>query len=228
MKLSHISYQAGHATLGAFQLAPEAISAMPGGEPLEVTEQDLPNILPGIQSKFSISNGGFYLGENPASPAIGDERIHYTVVKPGEFSVVARQSGNALETYPTRAGRGLLLVEAGDVDAGVMFHDAETKNQILTWILRGVGALLMLIGFALLLGPTGALADIIPFVGGLVEMGLFFAAFLLSSASTLFTIAVAWIAVRPMVGGGLLLLAVLALVVAFVGGNRRSPRPSSH
>jgi hypothetical protein len=222
MKLSNIKYEARQATLGAFHLPPEAISAMRGDEQLEVTDQDLPNILHDIQSKFQLKNGAFYLGENPANPAIGDESISYTVLKPGEFSIVACQTGTSLASYSTRAGRDLLLVEAGDVGADLMFHDAESQNKTLTWALRGVGTFLMFIGFALLLGPIGAMTDIIPFIGGLVEMGVVLAAFLFSVAGSLLTIAFAWITFRPLLGGGLIILAALVLVVALVLGKRPS------
>merc|ERR1711871_201843 len=57
--------------------------------------------------------------------------------------------------------------------------------------------------------PLTVFADVVPFLGNMVGgvVGLF--AFLLGTALTLMTIALAWVAVRP-------LLAIPALIVAFL------------
>lgn len=83
----------------------------------------------------------------------------------------------------------------------------EKANAMLTWILRLVGFLCMLIGFSMVFKPLPVAADLVPFIGNLVGMGTGFAAFAIRIPATLVLIAIAWMAVR------LLLAAAL-----FVGG----------
>jgi hypothetical protein len=55
------------------------------------------------------------------------------------------------------------------------------------------------------------LVAFLPFLEGLVGIGTFFVALGLAIPITLITIAIAWIASRPLIGGGILLVAVAAV-----------------
>ena len=128
----------------------------------------------------------------------------FTVLNPGIFSVLARQAGQTFEPYPTRAGGTIERVEAGQVAADLMFQHAEKENAVLTWVLRLVGFLLMALGIGLILSPISVFADVIPFVGDILGVGVAFTALVLAGVLTVVIIAVAWIAVRPILGGVLL------------------------
>ena len=67
---------------------------------------------------------------------------------------------------------------------------------------------MMFMGLAMFFRPLSVLGDVIPFVGSLIGMGTTIVAFLLAAALSLVTIAVAWIYYRPLLGIGLLVLAV--------------------
>ena len=81
---------------------------------------------------------------------------------------------------------------------------------MITWACRIGGFLLLLFGFSLIMGPLAMLVAFLPFLESLVGFGTFFIALGLAIPITLVTIAVAWIASRPLIGGGILLIAVAA------------------
>jgi hypothetical protein len=60
------------------------------------------------------------------------------------------------------------VLKVGTASAVEMIADAEATNRMITWLLRGGGALIMFIGFSLLLRPLVVLADVLPLAGSLV------------------------------------------------------------
>ena len=73
----------------------------------------------------------------------------------------------------------------------------------------------MFFGLTLVVRPLSVLADVLPPVGSLVEMGTGFVALLVSASLSLATISVAWLFYRPLVGIPLLLvgMGLIALLV---------------
>ena len=118
-----------------------------------------------------------------------------------------------LTAYRDANGYTIALAEPGVVTAAALFHDEKQSEGQLTWILRGVGFVAMLIGFVCMTRPLTMLFAVLPFLELLVGAGAFLVALTLAVPITLVTIAVAWIAHRPLIGGGLLVGAVVALVL---------------
>lgn len=163
-----------------------------------------------------------FAGGSPAAPRVGDARVRYDVAPTGTASVVASKVGGRLEPYPTRSGVTIAFARHGAHGAAMLFDEAVAQNRVLTIGLRGFGGALLVAAFRLLLGPLAALARLIPFVGGATRFGVLVVAALLASVTALVTIALAWLAFRPLVAAGLLALAVTG-VVALV----RRPRSVS-
>lgn len=67
-------------------------------------------------------------------------------------------------------------------------------------------------GIALILHPLSVLADLIPFIGGLIGIGNTLVAFFIALPCTLITIVSAWLFYRPVLGGILVAIAVAAVV----------------
>jgi hypothetical protein len=199
-------------TLGAFKLTPAIVAEIPGDEALEATEERLSKVSEDWKEKLKVNGDHFYLGEDPATPAIGDEKISFTVLRPGTVSVVARQNKQTFEPYLTTNGREIQLVESGSVSAPLMFAHAQAANRNLTWILRGVGFAAMFIGILLALGPITALARVLPFLGSLVEVGFAVVAFFVSAIVSLLVVGAAWLVYRPVLGL-ILIVAAIACVV---------------
>jgi hypothetical protein len=105
-----------------------------------------------------------------------------------------------------------------------MFKAAQAANVTLTWILRGVGFFLMFLGLVMVFRPIAVVADVVPIVGSLLGVGTAIFAFLVSLTLGSITIAVSWLAVRPVLGVGLLLLSAGAAAGLIALARRRSAR----
>lgn len=171
---------------------------------------ELPETLAG--KKLHREGGGFYLGENPGSPAVGDIRVSHEAAMPGEVSVIAAQTGDGLGPYTAKAGGTIEMLETGSKTADSMFATAHQSNKFMTWGLRALGAVLMFFGFSAIFRPLSVLADVLPIAGDIVGVGTGFIAFLLTVVISFFVIAVAWIFYRPLIGIPLVLVAVAGLV----------------
>lgn len=202
-------------TLGVFKVPANMVDDLPGAEPLELRAEDVDGLSAELRdSGARVSGGRFYFGKDPASPAVGDQRVAFEVVKPGTFSVLARQSAGSFAPFKTKAGDAIERVEAGSVEASEMFARAAAENAFLTWALRFVGFVLMAIGFACVFKPLGVIVSVLPFLGNLVGLGTGALAFALAVVGSLLTIAIAWIAVRPVFGVSLLILAGAVIFLA--------------
>ena len=169
-----------------------------------------------------------YRGDSESSPAIGDIRIRYTAVAAQSLSLVATQnSGGVLAPYRGGDGYKIALAETGFVPAAAMFKDKAHEESVITWILRAVGFVLMLIGFALMASPLSVLVGAIPLFESIVGAGAFLLALIVSVPLTLLIIAAAWIAHRPLLGIGLIVAAIgLAFVLRRLHRRPQPPAPT--
>ena len=197
--------QADEVSLDAFDLSANLLAKINNYQPVPVQPSNARRFING--NKASHYDGGYYIGDNPSAPKIGDLRITFSKVEPQQISVVAQQIGNTFQSYATSNGNSILLLENGTVDAQAMFQTALTENTILTWILRGVGLLLMFIGLSMFLKPISVLADVVPILGDIAGAGIGFVSLLLALILSAITIAIAWLAFRPVIGIGLLVVA---------------------
>jgi hypothetical protein len=200
MVVGSATFQIDSATLGAFTLDQNVIGLI-GGErdmPVQPSQADAVQQGVGAGIRASIVDGDIYLGPNPHTPRVGDYRISYRLANPGTVSVIGRQTGSGFAPYQTQAGNALL-----------MFDNAMSSNTLLTWIVRLAGIGLLVFGFALILGPLGVIADVIPFVGWIVRMGTGIVALIAGVLVGTATIALAWFFYRPFTA-----LVVLAIGVA--------------
>ncbi len=195
------------ATLGAFKLPVDIISELHNDE--KVSAKAAPD---GMQ----VNNGGLYKGKDPANPAIGDVRVSFSEIKSGPYSLVAQQKGDYFQAFPLN-GDTILDIEPGTKSKDEMFGKMEADNNMMTWILRLVGFVLMWIGLAALPGPFTVFLDVIPLLGDLAGLGVGLFAFFIAAVLSLTTIAIGWIVYRPLLGilllaaaGGLVFMGVKA------------------
>ncbi|MCI5164137.1 MAG: hypothetical protein D3917_19405, partial [Candidatus Electrothrix sp. AX5] len=141
-------------------------------------------------------------------------------VAPTEVSIVTQQNGSGLRPYHAQAGGDIELLQIGAHTAEAMFQKAQSDNTILTWALRAAGFILMMIGLSMIFKVFSVLADVLPFLGSIVEAGTGFIAFLLSAVLSLITIAVAWIVFRPLLG--IILLVIAVGLIVLIGGKLKA------
>lgn len=207
------NWQAKKVNLGDFLLSSSLVSMINSFEPLAAGNgEQLPDAL---KDKAKVVDGGFYIGEAPASPKVGDLRVTFKMVKPLNVSVVSTQKGNSFVPYVSSNGNSVELLQTGTHTAEQMFQKAMDDNKALTWILRIVGFVLMMIGFNMLFKLASVVADVIPILGNIVGAGTGIIAFLLAGSLSLVTIAVAWVFYRPVLGISLLVVALILIVLVF-------------
>ncbi|MSR51216.1 MAG: hypothetical protein CK551_00255 [Planctomycetaceae bacterium] len=199
-------------TIGAFALPAFFVREISNFEALPVnSDTPLPTLL---TSKASVHDAGFYLGADPATPQVGDIRIMFKFAKPSEVSVIAKQVENTLEPYHTKAGGEIALLQMGIVAADTMIQRAQENNEVLTWIFRFVGFLLMLFGLYMMFNLLSVLADVLPILGDILASGIWIISFFIAAILSLITIAIAWIFFRPILGI-ILFVVVVGLLVVF-------------
>ena len=121
---------------------------------------------------------------------------------------MARQNGDGFLEYRARNGSEFLLVAGGDTPAADMFQDAQDANNVVAWIIRVLGMVLLMVGFGLILAPFGVLADVLPLAGTIVRMGTGLIGFVLGLIVGTVTIALAWLAFRP----------ITTIIILAIGG----------
>lgn len=197
------------ATLGDYRLEENVLGQVGGAEALALTSQaEAIAAAIGETPAHEVSGGTIFIGENSRAPAIGDMRISYAVTPAGEISVVARQNGDDFLDYRARNGSTFLLVADGDSPAADMFQSAQDANTLLAWMIRLFGMILLMVGFGLILAPFGVLADVLPLAGTIVRMGTGLIGFVLGLIVGTVTIALAWLAFRP----------ITTIIILAIGG----------
>ncbi len=215
MQVQSATFNAGQVKLGAYGVDPPLLNKLATFTPLQV--QSAP------PSGYQASGDGFYQGQNPGQPAIGDVRVTFAAIPAQTISVAAAQSNGMLAGYRDANGYTIALAEPGVVTASALFHDEQQSENQLTWMLRGAGFIAMLVGFVCMTRPLTMVFAFLPFLESLVGAGAFLVALTLAVPITLVTIAVAWIVHRPLIGVLLLVGALAALYLL----RRLHPRRSA-
>ncbi len=215
-------------SLGSFLLSPGLIVKINPTEQLVLTQEDLVKLPASLRSRAKLSGDYLYIGAQknpePNLPRVGDYRIRYRMVPATTaLSIIAKQIANTFEPYRSQNGRLTELLETGTVSAPAMVANAQRSNQLMTWLLRLLGFILMLAGLVLIFKPLSTIGAFIPIVGRILGAGTGFIAFLLALSLSLVTIAVAWLFYRPVLAVILLFIAALPL---FLLKRNKRPVPS--
>jgi hypothetical protein len=215
MPLHSQLYAASDARLGGFALDSATLKQLDLGQ----------TVTPDAPGGWTKSGEQLFKGD-PAAPKTGDLRVSYLALPAGStVSVLAEQSQDGFAPFTTPNGYTIYLAATGNQPTAVMLANKRHSESIVTWILRGIGTLAMVIGFAMFLGPFSTMASVIPFLGGLVRGAAFFVAFVIGVPLSLVVIALAWIGHRPLIGGGILIVAALLFVGLWRMHASRNPAP---
>jgi len=221
MSIQSNEVKAPSGTLGAFTVRENVLDSLSDAQPVALGSQEAA-IRAAIGDRAAqISGNTINFGANPTTPAIGDTRISYTAVPTGPISVVGAQQGDTFASYQAKAGDQILLVSRGEETAAAMFKTAQDNNRILTWAIRIGGIFGLMIGFGMIMAPIGVLLDVLPFLGSIARLGTGIFGFVLAIVVGFVTIAIAWIAVRPILSIVLISIAVGAFVLFAVYGKKK-------
>ena len=215
---------AQHVTFGAYTLPESLVGSISGSEPVEVrmTEEQrftwderLHMLRPKVNTETSLvhtSANTAYLGLSPNSPQVGDVRVTFTKVPPADISLIAQVDGSTFKVYRAKNGQSFSRVQMGTVGVDEMIEQARSENNMLTWVLRLVGVLLIVIGLKGMFGLLPMLFKVLPFLGSIVDAGVGLVSWIFGLAWSLIIIAIAWLVFRPIIGISLLVLAIAGIV----------------
>ena len=141
--------------------------------------------------------------------------------KLGGSTLDADTLGRALLT--TKNGYHVELAAVGNRSAAELIEGQRKAEALLTWILRGVGTLLMFLGFALFLAPLSTMASVIPIFGRIVGGAAALVSLAIAVPLSILVIAFAWLAYRSILGAGLILLAIAVGYACGAGTSRARP-----
>jgi len=207
--------------VGVFNISKDILSALDGYQPFSIS-QETGNLQSTTMSAQLQLVGGtiYYQTKDAAVPEIGNTRITYEVITPQDISVVYKQDGETLVPYQTKNGSSISMIQTGKSTAEEMFKNAQESNKTVTWILRVVGILFMFIGFQMIFNVLQVIGSVIPFIGRIIGMGTGLVAGILTIILASIVIAIAWIFYRPIIGIGLLTVAIGAYVYLMKNSNK--------
>lgn len=217
--------QARDVSLGAFKLSAPLVAQMEDQKPITLDARQRGSLPAALRRDLKNQGQGYDRGD-PAYPRVGDLRIRFYAVEPGPVSVLARQSGENLELYVSKSGKSFGLLESGLRDKAAMIQTAQSKNASQTWLFRLAGTVMMFVGLLFVLNPLTVLADIVPFIGGLFESGVWLVSGTAAAGLSLLTISLAWVFQRPAIGLSVGLLAATVITAGCLQIVRRSRRRS--
>jgi hypothetical protein len=182
-----IIYNAKSMSLGGFEFPYDLSRMMSRYVDIEADSE----LLLGEQVYGHVSKDqtGYYIGNDPETPNIGDMKITFHIVEPAVVSIVAQQIENGFRPWNTKNGP-LSLLQYGVKTKDEMFEKAHSQNTFATWAGRFGGFAFMWAGFFLLLRPIAVLASVIPVIGGVIGGGLALISFSLAVLGTLATIVI--------------------------------------
>ncbi len=157
-----------------------------------------------------------YIGEFPNTPKVGDVKITYSYAPSAIYTYAAKEQGKSLTPYVTGNGKSFVFVRSGKVAAQTIFKEELDANAALTWILRGVGLLLMFVAFTMMMGIIATFAKVIPMLGSLVGGVTSIIAGALTLVLGSLIIALAWFSSRPMMS---LIIIVVGVGIAVMLGK---------
>lgn len=214
MRFENEEFDASTIMIGAYTLPDRLRNQIYWGRELQVTIDDITDESLRSEAQYDGNTGGYYFGNSPSYPDIGDQRVWFSETPSSTITIVGVQSGNTLQAFVSATGEGgdVLLFKEGNFTAAEMYDQAEAENAAATWILRFVGFAAMALGLYLIFRPIEVFADIIPCVGSIVGCGIIFMAVLIAAILSSITIAIAWLVAHPMIGG-----IVLAVTLTVIG-----------
>jgi hypothetical protein len=220
----------GDVTLGAFRPGKQIIERLSADQEVRVNPGLVEPLHARLNEPVQVNDGKFYLGRDPSAPHVGDMQISYALAPAGAVSIVGRQSGSDFVHYQTRAGDALLIVDQGTMSTADMFKQAERGNAVVTWLIRAFSALIMYIGFLLILNPLVVVADVLPLIGNILGAGASLVSLIVTVVLVPSIIAVAWLWYRPLVSVVVIAVGIALAIWLKMRADRkaaRSPAPAA-
>jgi hypothetical protein len=99
-------------------------------------------------------------------------KISITVRLPLQVSIIAKQEGNKLTTYPLPLGEDIFLLYPGQLSAAELLSTAQLDNTLYSWYGRFMAFIVMFSGLKILRTPLEFLAKSSPAIGRLFSYSM--------------------------------------------------------
>lgn len=233
LKVDSQTWQAQNVSFGAYRLPEGLISQMSKYEPYTV--ELAPEVIADYENQFHRafdvdatqtfmhpSGNVLYIGVNPNNPTVGDVRVTYKKVLPGEVSILAVATGDTFDKFTAKNGYSLMTLEDGAVTMDNMFQNEHSSNKTMGWILRFLGILLVFLGFKNIFNIITQLLKVLPFLANIADLGINLVAGVLAFAWSLVVIAIAWLFYRPLLA--IILIAAAVALIWFLGKKSKEKK----
>jgi len=164
--------------------------------------------------KYTIVNGSYFSGKDIDNPQIGDVLISYSYVpSKTPISIIGQQnSDNTISVFPYK-NIDVYIQYDGMLSKDQLINAYRQDNTTFTIFVRIAGCLLMFLGLKLFISPIIDIFNLIHILGKIADVILSLVLFLISICLSLFTIAVAWFAYRPLISLLLIFIIVTITIV---------------
>jgi hypothetical protein len=211
--------------LGAFRLPAALVRQIDNHEPIPAAAEMFAGVADanGAEVRGDVLYLAAASGAQEGEARIGDVRVAFEQVPIGPVSVISKQSGTGFEPYVSETGNDIHMLAVGTQSAAAMFQQREQTNRLIKWAVRLGGFVVMVIGFSLIFRPLSVLGDVVPFVGNIIGAGTFVISLILAAVIWIVVIAIAWLFYRPLIGIGLIVVAVGGIVLLKKLGKKKAP-----
>ncbi|MCB9189372.1 MAG: TMEM43 family protein [Flavobacteriales bacterium] len=206
---------ASNVYLGDFKISDEILNKLSDYENLSITGKQSTSfdIIKETEDNHQVDK--LFKGTGTKSnPDIGDIKVSFYHIPSNTYSIIGQQKEHSITPYLTESNTEILMVSEGNVNAKQMFQNAMESNSVMTWILRFLGFLIMFVSFIAMGSFLPTVADVIPFIGSIVGLGVKIFSGVVSFLLSFVIIGIAWIYYRPILGG-ILIVTGLAVGLFF-------------
>lgn len=215
MPVEKMELTAESVTVGLFTLSREAVLKISNWKRLPLN----PSTSYGSDTR-AYDNTLYHSDSSFRNPQVGDVRVWFEYAgstelgREDEVSVVAQQSpGPVLTSFRAPSGYDILFLYMNRLSMNEVFEREHASNKLLTWVLRGVGWLIVFVGLNMIANIVVTLFDWLPLLGGLLAFSTMILAVILATSISLLVTAVAWIFFRPLYALAILFGACLPLIL---------------
>ncbi len=130
------SWNATGVRIGRFRIDAASVAGATDGRPFVPPLETLPRGLRPV-------DGWLFGGLDPFDPDVGDQRIRYEALVPGQLTVLGAVDGERLVPWTASDGSDIFVVSTGQKTAGQLFQVVHGRAAALTWTLRVLAVLLV-------------------------------------------------------------------------------------
>ena len=168
-----------------------------------------------------VTDNELYIGMTPSSPAVGDVKVTFEKVVPAKVTLIAKVNGNTFEPFKAKNGYTFQTLVMGEKDAAEIYESEHDMNNIMLWVFRIIGILMVIGGLKGIFGFLETLLKVLPFIANILGWGVGVICTVVGVVWSLIVIAIAWLFYRPLLGITLIVVAGLLIwIFAFKGKDK--------